>query len=139
MLRGKLKREIYAVRHKNIDYRGDGMRGLEGRGEAVALPEVKDAWFQDSVQSGDNRRYRFHCQCRVSLSLLYRSQPLRCATVIKWPVLLSQEGTVTALAFLTLALHQAAGGIRGCTHAPSLVCPPLTLLKSPAVGLKSHR
>jgi hypothetical protein len=30
------------------------------------LTEVKDALFQYSVQSGDNRRYRSHCQFRAS-------------------------------------------------------------------------
>ena len=93
---------------------------------AVTLTEVKDAsCFKTMCSRGITvvihltANAVYHCPCSSS-------QPRRCALVIKWQVLLSSERRAhkAPSSFLTLALHEATGGVRSCTHSPSLVSHP---------------
>jgi hypothetical protein len=78
-------------------------RGLWDRGKAVTLLKSRTLCFKTICSRGITEVIDltaisvYYCPCSSS-------QPSRCATFIKWPVLLSQEGTETALAFLTLAV-----------------------------------
>jgi hypothetical protein len=101
------------------------------------LTEVKDALYQDYVQSGDNRRYISHCQFRLSLSLAQASQPLLYAIICKWHILLSPgkgriERPLPSPVWHFHPHREVPGVVRTCR----MVCL-LPLLKTPGDALKS--